>query len=212
MRSNMTGEDLPPVHSAAPGHAFQRGLLSLSVLLIIAAAIYSAGTVGKVRNSVDWVAHTQGLQAHLHQLIAVVHNVETHGLRYLLTHRDDYLREHVMAIEAVETQLQEIGPLLADNPAQADRLMELRGVLRARDEFYRAAVGEAQTQGLPASVERVRAGRGHEILARAQALVGEMMREEARLLQVRQSELDAVIVQSTVTVLLVNVLALVLEG
>jgi signal transduction histidine kinase/CheY-like chemotaxis protein len=211
MRSNPTGDDNPRLPGSA-GHAFQRGLLTLSVLLIIAAAIYSAGTVGKVRNSADWVAHTQGLQARLHQLIATVHNVETYGLRYLLSQRDDYLREHVLAIEAVDAQLQEIGPLLADNPAQSDRLMELRGLLAARDEFYRAAVGEAQTQGLPASVERVRAGRGHEILSRAQALVVEMKREEARLLQARKSELDAVIVQSTATVLLVNVLALVLGG
>ncbi len=198
--------------ASAAGQGFQRGLLALSVLLIIAAAAYSAGTVGKVRSSVDWVTQTLDLQARLQGLHASIHNVETYGLLYLLSQREDYLRQHVQAIESVEQELAALAPLIQDNPAQTDRLMELRGLLRARDAFYRAAVGEAQRQGLAASVERMRDGRGNELLERLQRLLREMERDEARLLRTRQTELDAVIVQSTATVLLVNVLALALGG
>jgi signal transduction histidine kinase/DNA-binding response OmpR family regulator len=209
MRPTPSRDDDPPLLGSA-GSTFQRGLLSLSVVLILAAAIYSVVTVSGVRGSADWVSHTQNVEIELQELLASIYNVETDGLRYLLSEREDYLREHTLGIEAVELQLGRLGEMLADNPAQIDRLVELRGLLRGRNEFYRAAVGERQTQGVTASVERVRAGRGHELLVRVQALIAEMNREEARLLRERQAELDAVMVQSTVTVLLVNVLALVL--
>lgn len=200
----------PSIVAGRSGQNFQRGLLALSVVLLIAAALYSASTITKMRASVDWVTHTLEVQGRLQGLHASLHNVETYGLRYLLSHGDEYLRAHVEAIALVEQQVQALGPLFIDNVGQADRLMELRGLIRARDEFYRSAIGEAQVQGLAASVERMRGGRGHELQARLQALIEIMEREEARLLRTRQAELDAVIVQSTVTVLLVNVLALVL--
>lgn len=193
-------------------HLFQSGLLALSVMLIVGATLYSVSTVGRVRDSVDWVTHTLELQTRLHALQANIHNVETYGLRYLLTRGDDYLRGHVEAIEAVEQKLQGIAPLVSDNPDQTDRLMELRGLVRARDDFYRAAIGEAQQQGIGASVERLRTGRGQSLLLRAQTLLEAMESEEAALLRKRQLELDGVIVQSTATVLLVNLLALTLGG
>ncbi|WP_395791031.1 ATP-binding protein [Aquimonas sp.] len=191
---------------------FQFALLALAVLLIIVATGYSAFTAGKLRESVDWVTHTLQLQAQLRSVQSLNYSVDNYGLRYQLSHRDDYLQTHVETMFEVEAALQALGSMISDNPEQAARFMELRGLVAARDEFYRAAVGEAQTEGLSASAQRVRAGRGADLLNRMTALMAAMHSAEADLLRKRQLDLDAVIVQSTVTVLLVNALALVLGG
>lgn len=191
---------------------FQIGLLLLAVILIIATTVYSASMIGKVRGSVDWVTETLEAKASLQELQAAVYNVEVYGLRFLISGRDDYLMAHLQATAEVAGQLRELAPRLLDNPERAAQLAELRELVRARDAYYRSAIGDAQRQEPDAASQREHAGRGAEMLDRMQALIVAMDRSEAQLLQLRQAELDAAIVQNNATLLLVNALALVLGG
>lgn len=191
---------------------FQIGLLVLAVVLIIATTAYSASMIGKVRGSVDWVTETLEAKASLQRLQAGVYNVEIYGLRFLISGRDEFLMAHLQATAEVSQQLRELAPQVLDNPERSAQLEELRHLVRARDAFYRNAINAAQTQDLAESVENEHADRGAEMLERMQDLIAAMDLGEARLLGQRQKDLDAAIVQTNATLLLVNALALVLGG
>lgn len=197
---------------APSGSRFQIGLLLLAVVLIIATTVYSASMVGKVRGSVDWVTETLEAKASLQQLQAGVYNVEIYGLRYLISGRDESLMAHLQATAQVAQQLRELAPRVQDNPERAAQLHELRELVRARDAFYRNAIASAQRRELDTAAEGSHADRSAEKLELMQVLIAAMDAGEARLLRQRQQELDAAIVQTNITLLLVNGLALLLGG
>jgi signal transduction histidine kinase/DNA-binding response OmpR family regulator len=198
------------VVSSRSASGFQLGLLLLAVVLIIATTAYSTSMIGRVRGSVDWVTETLEAKASLQRLQAGVYNVEIYGLRFLISGRDEFLMAHLQATNEVAVQLRELAPRVLDNPERLAQLEELRALVRARDAFYRSAIGAAQLRELEDAVETEHADRGARMLERMQVLIAAMDDGEARLLGQRQQELDAAIVQTNVTLLLVNALALVL--
>ncbi|MCK7593255.1 ATP-binding protein [Pseudomarimonas salicorniae] len=189
---------------------FQVILLVIAGALIVAGAMFSARTLGKLRDSVQWVTHTMSVIEAVKELNSASHDVDTFGLRYLLAANEGHLRAHSMAISTVAERLDRLAALVSDNPSQIERVERLRAVMDARDEWFRRAIGEAQVLGNGADAPQVLQGGGAVLTGEIRILLLSIEGEENRLLRQRQALLEGMLTQGAVTVVLVNGLALVM--
>jgi signal transduction histidine kinase/DNA-binding response OmpR family regulator len=191
---------------------FDIGLLLLSVVLILGATLYSFTTISQLRGSVQWVMHSLQVQRSLEELLAKYNDVEIYLLVYRLGGEEVRRMQHEEASEVFRRQIDEVGRLTIDVPAQRERVRELKELFAARQVHYQVSADERQQLGLEAAAERVRSGGGAAGFYRIRYTIRAMNRTAQELLEQRQGRLDGVIVQSTVTVLMVNALALVIGG
>lgn len=191
---------------------FHYAMLLFAALASIAAGIYSASTVSQLRQSITSVTHTLQVQKRIGDLLAENQDVETQALRYLLSLRPDFLANYQQARLNLDRDLGGLQLMIADNPDQTENMKVLRSAVEQRNDWFRGAIQLSQERGLEAISARVREGHGAIALRRIGELATVMAQEEARLLLLRQKELDNVIVQTTATSLLVNVLALIVGG
>ena len=189
---------------------FQMLLLCVAGALIVSGAVLSAQTLGKLRESVDWVTHTLAVKEAIADLGSASHDVDTYGLRYLLRLQDRHLRAHSLAINMSIERSQRLSQLVSDNPDQLARVALLRRVLTERDEWFRKAIGETQQMGSATASPQVQSGGGAALTSEVRSLLNAIEFEENHLLLQRQAALESVLTQGSVTVLLVNGLALVM--
>jgi signal transduction histidine kinase/DNA-binding response OmpR family regulator len=187
-------------------------MLLLAAAASIAAAIYSASTVNQLRFSISAVTRTLHVQKTIGEVLAENQDVETQALRYLLSLRPDFLGNYQRSLLKLDDEVGRLERLTADNPGQVEILAQLRSAIYQRNDWFREAIELSQARGLEAISARIREGHGAIALRRIGDLAAVMAQEEARQLLLRQQELDRIIVQTTVTSLMVNVLALVVGG
>lgn len=188
---------------------FFYGLLVLSVVLIALASVYNAGSIGQMRRSIGDVTATLDLQAEVSEFLAENQNVETFALRYLLSGREDFLKRYVEATFSLDDRLQRLQTSLDMHPEQIALHAQLRAAVEARNNRFRDTIASYQQVGLGAAIERVRGGDGAAQLMAIRQTAARIAALESRQLAQRQLELEAAIVQSSTTVLLVNGLALI---
>jgi signal transduction histidine kinase/DNA-binding NarL/FixJ family response regulator len=203
------GGGTPPEAGTRGLLRFFYGLLVLSVVLIALASVYNAGSIGQMRRSIGDVTATLDLQSEISEFLAENQNVETFALRYLLSGREDFLKRYVEATFSLDDRLQRLQQALEGHPQQAALFAELRAGVDARNSRFRDLIAQYQQQGLALAIERVRSGDGAAQLASIRQAAARIAALESRQLAQRQQELEAAIVQSSTTVLLVNGLALI---
>ena len=189
---------------------FQVILLAIAGALIVSGAIFSARTMGMLRDSVQWVAHTLSVKEAVNELGSASQDVDTFGMRYLLRREEADLRAHSHAITNVQERSEHLRHLLTDNSSQLERVARLDELMVARDEWYRRTIGETQVLGSVSESPQFAEG-GQALLAgEIRLLMLAIEGEENRLLMERQQALDDMLTQGSVTVLLVNGLALIM--
>jgi PAS domain S-box-containing protein len=108
---------------------FRRQIRRL-ILIPLAIAVVIAGVleiqVRRLASAQDWVDHTDVVMAHARQLLRSIIDQET-GLRgYLLTHDEQFLQPNRAAAASMNTLFDQIRSSVADNPAQLQRLANIR--------------------------------------------------------------------------------------
>ncbi len=191
---------------------FHYAMLLLAGIASIGAAIYSATTANTLRESILMVTHTLNVQKNIAALLAESQDVETHGLRYLLSLRADFFRDHHLARHRLEDQVAQLAALTLDNPEQRTKMTAIQTAINARNDWFDGGFEVLENGPSQAIAARVREGTGALFMAKIFAIATAMAQSEADLLVSRQQTLDQTIVQTTTTSLFVNVLALVVGG
>jgi methyl-accepting chemotaxis protein len=173
--------------------------LALVMLLVIAATSYRSTT--KLIDNAEWVVHTHRVLESLENVLAQITNAETGQRGYLLTGRESYLEPYHAAAKALDTRLDELRHMTADNlehqrsldllaPLVATKLNELQDTIALRKENKPEA-----------ALEIVLSDRGKTLMNDIRRHIGQMESEENRLLKLRGEESKASAEATTSTIL-----------
>jgi signal transduction histidine kinase len=176
------------------------------LVLVSAVAILAVRGYG---NTNRWVSHTHEVISELEGLTAALAQTEAARRGFLATGEPIYLEERTAALSRQHSHLQSLEQLTADNAWQQQRLRDLAGRLERRAAKVDALIVLAQTQGLPAAQQGLRAQEIRQATLDANARIEELEGEEHRLLNLRRGADDrwAVGLIATFVVLLLTVTA-----
>jgi len=183
-------------------------------LIAVAAVIVTAGvgafSVWRVHDINRLVSHTYDVKSALDRLSASVTDAETGQRGFLITGDPAYLEPYRRGTAAIQGTLVQIASLTADDSMQARHLADLRPVVDQKLQDLRQTVETRRTEGFEAAQRIVRTNFGKATMDRIRGVVGEMNREEERLLEERRRQSSVSIVIALSTVAASAVMALVL--
>jgi signal transduction histidine kinase len=176
------------------------------LVLVSAVAILAVRGYG---NTNRWVSHTHEVISELEGLTAALARTEAARRGFLATGESIYLEERAAALSRQHSHLQSLEQLTVDNASQQQRLRDLAGRLERRAAAVDDLIVLAQTQGLPAAQQGLRAQEIRQATLDANAMIEELEGEEHRLLNLRRGADDrwAVGLIATFVVLLLTVTA-----
>jgi signal transduction histidine kinase len=176
------------------------------LILVSAVAIQAVRGYG---NTNRWVSHTHEVVSELEGLTAALAQTEAARRGFLATGESIYLEERAAALSRQHSHLQSLEQLTVDNASQQQRLRDLAGRLERRAAAVDDLIVLAQTQGLPAAQQGLRAQEIRQATLDANAMIEELEGEEHRLLNLRRGADDrwAVGLIATFVVLLLTVTA-----
>lgn len=159
------------------------------ILFIVAAVSYKT-TDDLIRNE-QMVAHTHQVRNNMSLVISTLADAETGQRGYTLTGNDLFLAPYDAAIRNIDTVVQNLQRLTADNPNQQRRLAALVPVINAKMTHLRQTVDLRREQGFEAALKSVVGDQGRETMAQARNIIAEAIAEEDALLAQRDREARA---------------------
>jgi diguanylate cyclase (GGDEF)-like protein/PAS domain S-box-containing protein len=136
--------------------------------------------------SYQWVEHSHKVLENLQDLLLSVRSIESSTRGFVLTANESYLESfHAQKLRAEEDEAA-VATLTADNPSEQGRIPALKMLAAQKIQFSELGISLRRHQGLAASADRLRTGRGEQLMRGLQGVVGEMQDEERRLLVLRE--------------------------
>jgi signal transduction histidine kinase len=193
--------------AAAPGARDRRRalgqilLLSAGFLVLVAISVSSVLLVNKARSDSGWVVHTVEVENQINAVLLQVRRAESGARGYLLTTDQGFLADHKQAVAQVVPDVEQLGRLTSDNPAQVDSVKQLRAAIDTRlGQFAQEMkfVEEGQSQSATALVRQAAASNATGAISE---IAGKMQAEEERLFEMRTANADrSQLLASTVTI------------
>ena len=191
------------------------GLLLFSVLVIMGTSILSLRTTGDLQESVTRAAQTQQVLEQITRFWGLLGDSESHALHYTLTGHEEFLSAYRTNVDEMGRAVEVLRELTLENPGQVRRVARL-GELHMERALYLGTSMQLKTDAMDrkpgaarAVAERAREGVDFSILVDLRGIIGEMIIEENRQLELRSEQRNQMIRQNWATVLVANSLALV---
>ena len=180
------------------------------VLLLAAAGLYSAHEYTKYQ---EWTVHSYQVRERVVMALDDIRVAEMEARSYGLTGRNESAIRYYRAIADLTRDLDVIGELTGDNPAQIANLAKLRALITQRRQLYEGILDDYRSRGPDAAQADVLAllnRPGHPI----RDLTDAMRAEETRLLAIRQAQRgrSALYVGAAAAIATLTVLALMLSA
>jgi signal transduction histidine kinase len=139
------------------------------------------------------VTHAHEVQRAIEGVYSEVIDMETGQRGFLLTGDEAYLAPYETARERISARLEQLNSLTKDNPAQQQRLEELKPLVAARQATLAHGVEVRRSQGLDAAMGEVSSGRGKREMDQIREIITAMQQAEDNLLKrrARQSRASA---------------------
>nr|WP_250893732.1 response regulator [Croceibacterium selenioxidans] len=161
-----------------------------------------------LRDGAARVQHTHTVITSLDELISSLQDAETGQRGFLLTGREDYLVPYNEAIARVSGQLDNIGELISDNPAQQRHLAVLRGRTEAKLTELKDTIETRRNSGFAAAAALVATDRGKAEMDAIRGQLDEMQQEETRLRLLRIDEMERAYQSAWLTGVLAGILGI----
>jgi len=155
------------------------------------------------------VTHTYDVLQQLERVLSTLKDAETGQRGYIITGLDSFLEPYTTAVQQVYGDFDELRRLTADNPAQQRRLDSMRPLIAAKLDELRQTIDLRKRQGFQAAAALVQTGRGKQIMDDIRELMRQMDAEEQALLRQRATEADATARNTTWSLVLGTIVALV---
>ncbi|MDX3910475.1 MAG: CHASE3 domain-containing protein [Sphingobium sp.] len=134
--------------------------------------------------SVQAITQTLEVQSRLAGILSRLQDAETGQRGYLLTGRREFLGPYDLAIKNLPPEFAALEKLLANNPAQSDRLHRLREISAGRQAYLRLAIAKFE-MGAPIDILELQ--RGKQTMDHARRLISDMRAHEQQLLRKREA-------------------------
>jgi len=154
------------------------------LLLVGGAVLYR--DVSWLYNNSSWVAHSHEVTSGIEELLATIRGAEAAQRGYIITGRPEYLVPFEPATHAWRSQLAKIRILIADNPAQQERLSRIEDLLAAKVAEMRRVLDAFRAGGFDSAREVIGQDVGFKQMRDITTLVAEMQTAEEALLRERE--------------------------
>jgi len=160
---------------------------SLGTLLTINAVVNRRQSL-RVEEAQTAVAHTYIVEGELAQTLATLVDAETGQRGFLITGNERYLEPYGAALSTLETHLQRLESLTADNGDQQRELRRARELVSAKLAELDQTIAVRRQVGFDAASRIVLTDRGKRNMDELRAVLDEMKSREAALLDQRLAE------------------------
>jgi signal transduction histidine kinase/DNA-binding response OmpR family regulator/CHASE3 domain sensor protein len=191
LRGGLLRSDLPPKTR------FGFALATLAVFLI---ALLSYRALQWRAEGARLVSHTIDVSHHVDELLSAFKDAETGQRGYLLTGIDSYLRPWDDGVAAVDEEQARLRGLLADNPAQLERLDRLRRFGAQKLAELKQTIDLRRAGQVEQALAVVRTDRGQRSMDAVRAVVVDLKQAEQVLLDQRTREWESAAWASLVVV------------
>ena len=157
-------------------------------LIPILLSILTYFSVTEFKSRVDWVSHTREVIDAIEAVQLSVAGAETLQRNYLLTFDEAFVRRMELSIQKVQSNLERLSNLVADNPVQRSRVVNLRELALRKCEYLRRVAATRRTESLDAAIQLMKTLHGPELTDTIQSRTEEMRRSEELLLQERLTD------------------------
>jgi methyl-accepting chemotaxis protein len=164
-------------------------LFALALTLFLAASISLGLNLLRVRASFGWVKHTDEVLREAADLERDLLGAESAERGFLLTGDSSYRDSFERTAREVSATLDKLAELVVDNPAQFDRITDLRPIVEARRDEYRRVV-ELGPRHLDQALDILAKARAEQLTAQIEAKLGQFQGVERNLLTRRSRRVD----------------------
>ncbi len=207
------GNPMPLSRSTQFRNRANVGMLALAFVVILITSFVSVRSINALRDSIALVSHTRQVQNDLGTLRNELTQMESDGLRYMISGGGQHRDGMVGHLENVQALIGKLETLTADNPKHQDALGALRWeydqiVVRV-ERSIEIKEAEQREGDRGEAIRRVNDGRGEYFVNSMRRRIDGMSAEESGLLEGRARVRDALVKQTNATLLIANGLALV---
>ena len=201
--------------AAMPARLSVYGPMELRVRASLAVALVCLGVIGmiswfnlaRLRDDALAVAHTHRVMLHAELLLAATTEVETSQRGYVITGAENYLESYWRALTNGGAELHTLRTLVADNPAQIQRVEKLAQLVADRLAAAGEVVAERQAQGFEAARTKLLSGRGKNLQDQIRALTDTIQGAEENLLAQREQIVERGTRRTKLVILIGSLLA-----
>jgi signal transduction histidine kinase len=176
-------------------------LLSAGFLVLVAISAASVLLVNKARDDSGWVVHTVEVENQTNALLLEIRRAESGARGYLLTQGQDFLDDHRAAVAEIMPELDKLGQITRDNPAQIENIKKLRAAVEIRLGQFADEMAFVKQGDIAKATALVREAAAGDTTATIRDIGDAMRAEEQRLLALRTTNADrSQTLASTVTI------------
>lgn len=155
--------------------------------------------IQSLRENNDRIRHSHTVIVGLNDLLSTAQDAETGQRGYLLTGDARYLAPYEAAVSAATARIDEVGALTRDNPTQQAHVEELRRHVDGKLAELSETIQLRRTSGEAAALAVVATDRGKVEMDAIRSQLDLMRGEEARLREIRLSEMQTAYRTATVS-------------
>jgi signal transduction histidine kinase/DNA-binding response OmpR family regulator/CHASE3 domain sensor protein len=157
-----------------------------AVLAVLLIAYFTDNALEARQAAAESVTHTMQVLERAQQILTTIADAETGQRGFLLTNEERYLEPYTKARGILESQLQELRDLTADNPEQRARLDELSQLVTRKVEELGRTVELTRAGDTKRALDVVRSDVGQDAMERIRVVVSQIEGAERQLLASRQ--------------------------
>ncbi|HWP83006.1 MAG TPA: response regulator [Bacteroidota bacterium] len=162
--------------------------VALVVLGVIAFTSYN--TTDNLVENTRQVAHTQEVITTIRSVLSLLSNAESETRGYVLTGGEGHLRILSMARDSIFVDIALLRRLTSHNLSQQERLTVLEPLVAERMNRMTRAIELRRSRGLSAAMDLIFTESGKQLADEIRATLSEMEREELRLLERRNANVQ----------------------
>ncbi len=161
----------------------------IATILLIIIGFFAVRSINSVDEAVKWEKHTLDVLLQLDKTLQSAVDAETSARGFLITVDDSILEPYNNARRDIGGDLNVLRRMIADNPAQTEKVVQLERLIGERFFSLEEAVNLRRTNSLEAVREQTTRLRGRELMVEIRALIEGLKTEEKTLLARREAEL-----------------------
>ena len=181
-----------------------RKLLSRNVGLPLGVGLLGAvafvAVISYLLSAMQWVEHTDRVIGNANETLKLSIDMETGMRGFLITGDERFLDPYEVAKPRIFASLDSLRDLVADNPAQVDRIDRLSALQHAWNDFGQEMITLRRTQG--GFQQAITNGRGKRITDEVRKEFDDFIGNEQQLRQVRNQTVNTVTVTAITTFVL----------
>jgi signal transduction histidine kinase/CheY-like chemotaxis protein/CHASE3 domain sensor protein len=177
-----------PAQSGPPLPPFVMAGFAAAVIAVILMAGVSYQAQTKSNSAANAVTQGVELIVQIENLLSSAKDTETGQRGFLLTGEEGYLEPFMSGKSAIDTELERIRVLTADNPEQQQRLDRLRGLISAKLAELQSTITLKRAGKSEEALGIVRTDRGKVLMDQIRSLIQDI--EDADRTQLTQREQD----------------------